>query len=142
MQTNFITFHFLNFNRGVHRKEPKGCCYTWKEVEAKRGRNEVSSCFHHFLMTHNLLIGENNSTLWSDRCAGQNKNKMVLADLPSATSMRLASSNITNKYVGTGHSHMVCGSMHGHIESPLLLKKILRTIRLVIYKFSITSYFE
>ena len=51
--------------------------YVWTEGDAKRGCNEVLSCLNDY-MEHKLRDGVKTLYIFSDACAGQNRNKTMM----------------------------------------------------------------
>ena len=89
-------------------------CYMWHEALARRGGNEVASC----LLEHIQYLPDTVKQLimYSDNCAGQNKNKFV------ATMFMIAASSFSNlefidhKILTVGHTHNKCDVDHSIIE--------------------------
>ena len=54
--------------------------YCWDESVLKCGCNEVISCLHHYIQ-HHLSSSVKTLHIYSDGCAGQNKNRIVMAYL-------------------------------------------------------------
>ena len=88
----------------------------WSKEVAKKGGNEVASCLYDFIRTKlrsNPEIEE--FKLYSTSCAGQNKNRHVLAMLRYLTE-KTSIGNITHTLMVPGHLHMECDSVHAIIE--------------------------
>lgn len=66
-------------------------CYSWSDVEAKRGARELASCLYLQLMS--LTGSIKHVKLYSDACAGQNRNRLT------ATGLMYAVVNLPNIYI-------------------------------------------
>ncbi|KAK9752739.1 hypothetical protein QE152_g3935 [Popillia japonica] len=90
-------------------------CYLWHETLAKRGGNEIGSCLYKFL-TKNLTKNVSHIIMYSDSCAGQNKNSFISAACFVALQNTPALETIDHKFLLPGHTHMECDSDHSLIE--------------------------
>lgn len=108
-KSKLSTYNLSFFNMG----SGTGHCYLWHEGLARRGSNEVGSCILHFL--ENNFAGEGNVILYSDNCAGQNKNKYIASVYSYAVS-KYNFSSITHKFFIVGHSQNEVDSIHSVIE--------------------------
>lgn len=107
------------YNAGVHSgSENRGYCYVWAEGTAGRGAQEVGSC----LVKH---INENVSgevkhlILWSDSCGGQNRNIKLTLILKYILHSSEHLTDITLKFLYSGHSFLPNDSDFSDIESAL-----------------------
>ncbi|KAJ8890505.1 hypothetical protein PR048_010014 [Dryococelus australis] len=75
-------------------------CYVWHEGAGRRGLNEVASCLLQFLQIYR--VGDY-VCFYSDNCAGQNKNKFIVALYLYAVYVHDIES-ITHKFLVTGHT--------------------------------------
>lgn len=93
-----------------------GTCYLWDESQGARGSAEIGSC----LLTHleSLPNSIKHVILYSDCCAGQNRNQYIAASLLYAVKYcRQSNINvIEQKFLESGHTQMECDSMHAAIE--------------------------
>ena len=90
-------------------------CYMWSEDVAKRGGNEIASCLYDFIQTKLRLNPDiKEFKLYSDSCAGQNKNRQVLGMLKFLS--ETTSTKMTHTFMVPGHTHMECDSVHAIIE--------------------------
>lgn len=90
-------------------------CYMWSENIARRGSKEIASCLYHFI-TKRIAGGHFKSLiLYSDSCAGQNKNKNVLAMEKYLLDQTILES-VKHTYMVLCHTHMECDAIHGMIE--------------------------
>ena len=89
-------------------------CYLWDESHAKKGACEVASSVLKFLEKMKSR-GKTNIHLFSDRCTGQNNNRMVIVMLSLALNA-LNFEEITMNYLVTGHSQNENDSAHSAIE--------------------------
>jgi hypothetical protein len=90
--------------------------YMWTENEAGRGSNEIASALWLKLNDEDRKGSVNRIVLFSDTCAGQNRNKtmstMLMLFLKQCTNVSI----IEQKYFESGHSQMECDSVHSTIE--------------------------
>ncbi|CAH1107459.1 unnamed protein product [Psylliodes chrysocephalus] len=107
------------YNAGVHSgSENRGYCYVWAEGTAGRGAQEVGSC----LVKH---INENVSgevkhlILWSDSYGGQNRNIKLTLILKYILHSSEHLTDITLKFLYSGHSFLPNDSDFSDIESAL-----------------------
>ncbi|XP_046391544.1 uncharacterized protein LOC124159678 [Ischnura elegans] len=102
-------FNFTIFNM----VERVGDCYLWHEGIGKKGSNEISSSLLNFL---ECLVkkGYRDIRLWSDNCAGQNKNRFLFA-MYEYIAIKY-SIKITHRYLEPGHTQMEVDSIHARIE--------------------------
>lgn len=97
-------------------------CYVWDETIAKRGANEIASCFLHFFETKCTNSEIKYFKLWSDNCPGQNKNRLVFAMCVfAATKFGI---HITHRYLEKGHTQNEGDSVHALIERKAKNKEI------------------
>nr|CAI5854107.1 unnamed protein product [Callosobruchus analis] len=86
----------------------------WHEGVASRGANQIASCLYKHLLHVPPEVKE--VTLYSDTCAGQNKNSF----LPAMYMMVLKKNpNLhynDHKFLTPGHTLMECDSDHSIIE--------------------------
>ncbi|KAJ0169363.1 hypothetical protein K1T71_015247 [Dendrolimus kikuchii] len=88
-------------------------CFMWHEAIAKRGANEVSSCIYQFIK-QKALQGVKSFRLWSDNCAGQNRNRIVFALYLLA--VKEFGVTITHRFLEKGHTQNEGDSVHSSIE--------------------------
>lgn len=104
--TYSLTTHDLNSGQAS--------CYLWHEAIAHRGGNEIASCVYTNLMqlpdTVKLV------TLYSDSCAGQNKNSHLSSMFFYLLSKKTSLNEINHKFLEPGHTHMECDTDHSLIE--------------------------
>ena len=106
------------YNLGIHDcKANKAYFYVWNESKAKRGSSEVCSCVDHYVRNY---VGEavNKLIIFSDNCAGQNKNiNVVLCYLRWVHEGRF--SNVEHYFMEPGHSYLPCDRDFGNLEIAL-----------------------
>src|SRR5690606_28467453 len=92
-------------------------CYTWLELEFKKGSNEVASAVFHRLCVSNF-DDVKKIRLVCDGCAGQNKNSTMIGMLSTWFSQKAPSSIKTIEVVFpiVGHSYMPPDRLFGRIE--------------------------
>lgn len=100
---------------GIHRfSDGKAFFYTYDEIVAKKGVNEVVSMLAHFLAHH---VGKDVRKLYvfSDACTGQNRNQtMVQFWKCMVESGRF--DEVSHVFPTRGHSYMACDRDFGKIE--------------------------
>lgn len=108
---NFTVCHLDKKGQG------KVYCFMWHEGEGKRGAIEIGTCLLKFLkMTAEEANSENMEIVfYSDNCAGQQKNKFVLAAFLYAVANYKIKA-ITHKYLITGHTQNEGDNVHSLIE--------------------------
>ena len=92
----------------------EGFCYVWTENDANRGSNEVASCLYDYMSKRVACLGVNEFLLWSDNCAGQNRNKHVFAMYVYASDKLKI--NIKHSFLEVGHTQNQVDSVHAAIE--------------------------
>ena len=113
------------YNFGVFNvKTRKSSMYVWDEVTARRGSIEIASCLSHWIEeNHN---DETTLILFSDNCAGQNKNlNMVLKNLRMIHQGKFF--RIEHFFLVPGHSYMPCDQKFGNIELELRKRANIET---------------
>lgn len=99
--------------------------YVWLETESGRGANEVASCVQHFLESlegnFEKLLGvkpeeKMNLLLFSDACASQNKNTILMGTLMNFVERSKIFSSIKHVFPVRGHSYMPADRVFGRIE--------------------------
>lgn len=96
-----------------------GFCYTWSEIDGKRGANEASSILQKYINEVDHRGTVKHLLLYCDSCPGQNKNKTVL------TCINVTLQNCNNllsiqiNYLLPGHTYMPVDSVHSVIEKSL-----------------------
>lgn len=78
-------------------------CYTWTEVNGKRGSSEIGSCLLKWFQSLNNEVTE--VTLYSETCGGQNHNQNILA-LMLFIVQKTHIKKIEHKFMESGHSMM------------------------------------
>ncbi len=114
----------VHYGKGTPQNRDDIYFYTWGEHEMGRGSNEIVSCLYHFLR-HNLPAGIRKVRLFSDSCAGQNKNRNMLAMLQSYS----IEGNITFEYYFPirGHSYLPADRAFGRVEKLLRKRETILT---------------
>lgn len=130
---NVSTFYYRSklstYNFTVCDLQKKGqgnvVCFMWYEGQGKRGPNEIGSCLLKYLKdkSETLNIDDLDIVFYSDNCAGQQKNKFVLAAYFYAVS-KYKIKSITHKYLVTGHTQNEGDNVHSVIE-----KNITRSLK-------------
>lgn len=81
---------------------------------ARRGSNEIASCVFKDLMKLKDTI--KTVTLYSDSCAGQNKNSHIVSMFFTLLSKKKILKEINHKFLELGNTHMECDCDHSLIE--------------------------
>ncbi|CAH2000479.1 unnamed protein product [Acanthoscelides obtectus] len=90
-------------------------CFMWHEGQGRRGSNEIGSCLLKYL-EYKASAQENVEVVfYSDNCAGQQKNKFILAGYFYALS-KYNIKSITHKYLIRGHTQNEGDNVHSVIE--------------------------
>lgn len=100
--------------------------YMWCEGDAKRGCNEVLSCLNEFI-DNKLRDGVQTLNIFSDACAGQNRNKTMMQYLYTMVQKKNIK-GIQHTYPTRGHSFLPCD------RDFALIEKLKRT-RDTVYTF-------
>lgn len=92
-------------------------CYVWDETTARKGANEVASCFMHFC-DEKIAEGVTEFRIYCDNCWGQNKNRAVTSCLALLVG-RYKDKNIriTLRFLEKGHSYNAADTTHSVIEA-------------------------
>ncbi|KAK4317750.1 hypothetical protein Pmani_011188 [Petrolisthes manimaculis] len=113
-----ITFYkrkMWTYNFNIHDYRTKiGHMFIWDEVTAKRGAIEICSCINKFV---DLYVKDDVDELviFSDNCAGQNKNFILLLFYLSLIH-KGRFKEITHIYYQSGHTYMAADRDFGLIE--------------------------
>lgn len=95
--------------------------YTWLETESGRGANEVASCVIDFLQKLDKYLSSHPNKkytlhLFSDSCASQNKNTILLACLMKFLEESSNFIKIRHFFPIRGHSFMPADRVFGRVE--------------------------
>lgn len=111
----------LCYNFNIHIADTnKGNMFLWHEGMSGRVANEIASCI--LKAVKNKLTGKDKLTVWSDNCAGQNKNKMLLF-LWIYLITNGYFQEINQKFLVSGHSFLSCDRDFAQIEKRRRLEK-------------------
>ena len=103
----------LNFT--IYDIKTNSCqCFVWDESNGHRGVNELGTCVLHYIKSV-IESGKKDIIFYSDNCAGQQKNKFMLALCLYAVN-KLDINSITHKYLIKGHTQNEGDSAHSLIE--------------------------
>lgn len=103
------------FNFTIYDLRTNDCeCYVWDEANGHRGVNELGSCILKYLQKKGSET-DSEVIFYSDNCAGQQKNKFMLAVYLYAV-RNLGVKSITHKFLIKGHSQNEGDSAHSLIE--------------------------
>ena len=118
----FYRRKLTTYNLTIYRLDNgKVLFHMWHEGQAGRGSCEIATCIFKFF--NFLPCDVNRVILYSDACAGQNRNLSFSTICLSAVQAHtLEIMNLI--YMESGHSQMECDSAHSTIESALKDKDI------------------
>lgn len=104
------------YNLTVYESSPphNAHCFTWAEINGKRGRNEIGSCLLRWFLS--LPEDASEVTLYSDTCGGQNQNYNIMA-LMIYIVQKTNIHKIEHKFLESGHTMIEVDSMHSAIEN-------------------------
>ena len=108
-----LTLHNITIYESTTSTKSNAFCYIWPETDGNRGANEIGTCIFNYLQCLDKNI--EHVTLYSDCCAGQNRNQYVCSVLMHAVRV-LPVKIIDQKFLIPGHTMMECDSMHSAIE--------------------------
>ena len=112
----------LNFT--IYNAKTNACiCYIWDETNGNRGVNEIGTCVLDYIKSLSEA-GETEIIFYSDNCAGQQKNKFMLALYMYAVN-KFEIVSITHKFLIKGHTQNEGDSAHSLIERQV--KRILKS---------------
>lgn len=103
------------YNFCVHVSDcNKGYMCMWDESVMKRGGSEIASCVLNVL--NKGILYRNKLVIWSDNCAGQNKNRMMILLMIFLVRTTKMFEEITHKFLSPGHSFLSCDRDFAVIE--------------------------
>ena len=100
-------------------------CYIWNEEQAEKRSCEIATCCRMFLATKRNQ-GCTKLHLFSDRCNGQNSNRMVLIALHH-TFLEFKYDMVTLSFLVSGHSQNEKENAHSLIETKSSNKVVYTT---------------
>lgn len=103
-------------NLGIHDStKSHGFMCLWSENFGGRGSLEISSCIYTYITSEAHIGQKKKLVLWSDNCAGQNKNQYMLA-MYLVLLAKGFFSEIIHKYPMKGHTFLSCDRDFAVIE--------------------------
>lgn len=109
------------YNLGIHiitKEVDKTVFCTWTEDLACRGSSEISSCLLRTIEVELALKQKNHLIIWTDSCAGQNKNFLMLCIYQYLIQKNIFKI-IDHKFPEVGHSYLDSDRDFGRIEKIL-----------------------
>lgn len=109
------------YNLGIHSISTDGVqpfMQTWTEDVAGRGSCEVASCLWNFVLNCEAVKTRDHLTIWSDSCAGQNKNFLIICFYQFLISKGIFKV-IEHKFPEVGHTYLDSDRDFGRIEKVL-----------------------
>lgn len=95
-----------------------GFCYTWTEVNGKKGANKICSGLMLFMKSMIVDGGTKQFRFWSDNCSVQNRNRIVFA-LYQYIVTKYDIESISYIFLEVGHAQNEGDSVHSVIEGVL-----------------------
>ncbi|XP_022906542.2 uncharacterized protein [Onthophagus taurus] len=103
------------YNLGIYVSDiNRSFMCTWHEGVAGRGSNEIASCLLSLLNKEDAVT-KNELRIWTDNCAGQNRNKILILLYIFLVTHKVFNV-IEHKFLVSGHSFMQCDRDFGLIE--------------------------
>ena len=115
----FYKRRLSNYNLTFYNIGNTDChCYVWHEGQSKRGSSEISTCVYNALNFYDTK-GIETVYLFSDGCAGQNKNSIMPTMLLYLINNSLNLKDITLRFFETSHGQNEGDSVHSTISTAL-----------------------
>lgn len=109
------------YNFGTHiltKEADKAVFSSWTEDQASRGSSEIFSCLLTVLELEEAFINKDHLVIWSDSCAGQNKNFLLIC-LYQYLIQKGIFKVIDHKFPEVGHTYLDSDRDFGRIEKNL-----------------------
>ncbi|KAK4879164.1 hypothetical protein RN001_007310 [Aquatica leii] len=109
------------YNLGIHittKEVDKTVFCTWTEDQACRGSSEITSCLLRTIEVELALKQKNHLIIWTDFCAGQNKNFLMVCVYQYFVQKGIFKI-IDHKFPEVGHSYLDSDRDFGRIEKRL-----------------------
>ena len=87
-------------------------CFVWHEGEAGKGSSEIGTCLTKYIRQ----VEAKKVNLFSDRCGGQNNNRMVAIALHDEFIRQPSLEELSMNFLVTGHSQNENDTAHSNIE--------------------------
>lgn len=109
---------FSTYNLTIYESRNQNAfCYLSGETIGNRGCNEIVSCIYNYLISVDQRQSITSIALFSDSCAGQNKNKAMFAMISYVLKFELKCiTEIKLTFLLPGHTYMPVDSIHATIE--------------------------
>lgn len=116
--TLFYSRKYAYYNLSIYENVTRnGLCFVWGEKDGKRGCNEICTAVYKYLVILDERKTVKELTLYCDSCAGQNRNKAMLAMIAFFIKSSTCIKYIKITYLLPGHTMMPVDSIHSTIES-------------------------
>ena len=118
--TNSKSFYLRNLwtlNYTIHElMSKKSHCMMYDESVGARGGNEIALCFLMWATQELIESDVDTLTVWSDNCAGQNRNQFMIMMYFWLLIICKNLKEINHKFLLKGHTHMEVDAIHSIIE--------------------------
>lgn len=116
--TLFYSRKYAYYNESIYENGTRnGYCFLWGETDGKRGCNEICTIIFQYLKIIDERKTHTTISLYCDSCAGQNRNRSMLATIFYFLKESTFVTNIKITYLLPGHTMMPVDSIHSTIES-------------------------
>lgn len=116
--TLYYSRKYAFYNESIYESGTRaGYCYVWGECQGKRGCNEIVTVIFQYL---NCLDSKGTHTtinLYADSCAGQNRNRPMIAMIIHFLKTSKTIREIKVTYLLPGHTMMPVDSVHSAVEN-------------------------
>ncbi|CAG9793858.1 unnamed protein product [Diatraea saccharalis] len=116
--TLYYSRKYAYYNESIYESGTReGYCYLWGERDGKRGCNEIVTVLFKYLIMVDQRGTHTEINLYSDSCAGQNRNRAMISMLIHFLKTAITITRIKVTYLLPGHTMMPVDSIHSTIEN-------------------------
>lgn len=116
--TLYYSRKYAYYNESIYESGTReGYCYLWGECDGKRGCNEIVTVLFKYLIMVDQRGTNAEINLYSDSCAGQNRNRAMISMIIHFLKTAITITQIKVTYLLPGHTMMPVDSIHSTIES-------------------------